>query len=62
MNLTLIVGFIGDGAGFGNQINKRYRLVGLPVHVRGEREVHPPLRLRHCRYEVSFRGSIAGTL
>jgi len=51
-----------EGAGFGDQIDKRYRLAKRPVRAKREREIHPRLRLRHCRRKVSFRRSIAGTL
>jgi hypothetical protein len=51
-----------DGAGFGDQLRKGTRLAGRPVRVKRAREVRPSLRLRHCRYKVNFRRSIAGTL
>jgi len=51
-----------EGAGFGDQLRKGYRLVGRPVRVKRRLEVKPSLRLRHCRYKVSFHRPIAGTL
>src|SRR5262249_57108832 len=46
------------GAGFGNQVPNF--LVGRPVRIK-RRQVHRPLKLRHCRYKPNFRRSIAGT-
>src|SRR5262249_48620936 len=51
-----------ERASFGDQLRKGYRLAGRPVRVKRALEVRPRLRLRHCRYHVSFRRSIAGTL